>query len=82
MKLRSVSKAAQWHLAIVLDPRSQAGMGITLPESWATLPKLDPPAPLTHLWLLPMPTNWPGLRWVRSSGWSVLTASDNAKSEG
>lgn len=78
VKLRSVSKAAQWHLVIVLDPRSQAGMGITLQESWAALPELEPPPPLTHLWLLPMPTNWLGLRWVRGSGWSVLPPSDDA----
>ena len=56
VKLRSVSKADQWHLVIVLDPRSQAGMGITFQESWAALPALAPPEPLTHLWMLPMPT--------------------------
>ena len=74
VKLRSVSRADQRHLVIVLDPRSQAGMGITLQESWTALPALEPPEPLTHLWLLPMPTDWPGLRWTRGSGWSVLTA--------
>jgi hypothetical protein len=72
VKLRTVSKADQWHLAIVLDPRSQAGMGITLQESPAALPQYEPPAPLTHLWLLPLPTDWPGLRWERTNGWSVL----------
>jgi hypothetical protein len=71
-QLRSVSRAAEWHLVIVLDPRSPAGMGVTLPESWTPFPQFEPPLPLTHLWLLPMPTNWPGLRWVRGSGWSVL----------
>lgn len=74
VKLRSVSRADQWHLVIVLDSRSQAGMGITLRESRATLPALEPPEPLTHLWLLPMPTDRPGLRWTRDTGWSVLTA--------
>jgi hypothetical protein len=78
VKLRSVSKADQWHLVIVLDPRSQAGMGITLQESWAALPELQPPEPLAHLWLLPMPTDWPGLCWACGSGWSVLTASGDA----
>jgi hypothetical protein len=81
VKLRSVSRADQWHLVIVLDPRSHAGMGITLRESWAALPSLEPPEPLTHLWLLPMPTDWPGLRWARGSGWSVLTASGGAAQE-
>jgi hypothetical protein len=82
VKLRSVSKADQWHLVIVLDPRSQAGMGITLQESWTALPELVPPEPLTHLWLLPMPTDWPGLRWTRSTGWSVLTADGGASAQG
>jgi hypothetical protein len=81
VKLRSVSRANQWHLVIVLDPRSKAGMGITMEESWATLPTLEPPEPLTHLWLLPMPTDWPGLRWARGSGWSVLTASRSASAQ-
>ena len=79
VKLRSVSRANQWHLVIVLDPRSQAGMGITLQESGAALPALEPPEPLTHLWLLPMPTAWPGLRWARGSGWSVLTGNGGAR---
>jgi hypothetical protein len=74
VKLRSMSRADQRHLVIVLDPRSQAGIGITLQESSTALPALEPPEPLTHLWLLPMPTSWPGLRWARGSGWSVLTA--------
>ena len=74
VKLRSVSRAGQRHLVIVLDPRSQAGMGIPLQESWTALPALEPPEPLTHLWLLAMPTNWPGLQWIRGSDWSVLTA--------
>ena len=78
VKLRSVSKADQWHLVIVLDPHSQAGIGITLQESWAALPELEPPEPLTHLWLLPMPTDRPGLRWARDGGWSVLPASGGA----
>jgi hypothetical protein len=73
VKLRSVSRADQRHLVIVLDSRSQAGMGITLQESWAAIPALDPPEPLTHLWLLPMLTDRPGLRWARGTGWSVLT---------
>jgi hypothetical protein len=78
VKLRSVSRADQRHLVIVLDPRSQAGMGITLQESWTALPALEPPEPLSHLWLLPMPKDWPGLRWARRSAWSTLTASGDA----
>jgi hypothetical protein len=79
VKLRSVSKAKQWHLVIVLDPRSKAGMGITLQESWTALPTIEPPEPLTHLWLLPMPTAWPGLRWARGGGWSILTGDGGAR---
>jgi hypothetical protein len=78
VKLRSVSRADQRHLVIVLDPRSQAGMGITLQESWTALPALEPPEPLSHLWLLPMPKDWPGLRWARRSAWSTLAASGDA----
>jgi hypothetical protein len=74
-QLRSVSRAAEWHLVIVLDPRSKAGMGVTLPDSWDPFPTFEPPLPLSHLWLLPLPANWPGLRWVRGSGWSVLLAA-------
>jgi hypothetical protein len=74
VKLSSVSRAEQRHLVIVLDPLSQAGMGIPLHDFSTELPRLEPPEPLTHLWLLPMPTSWPGLRWARGSGWSVLIA--------
>lgn len=58
-KLSSETRANERHLVIVLDPRSQAGMGITLQESSTALPSLEPPELLTHLWLLPMSRDWP-----------------------
>ncbi len=32
----------------------------------------EPPAPLSHMWLLPMAEGSEGLRWTRGSGWAVL----------
>jgi hypothetical protein len=81
-KLEKLQRAdvAERHLVIVLDPFSQAGMGISLglmaqvergPADYV-VPSLVPPEPLTHLWLLPVFTNWAGLRWARDSGWALL----------
>jgi hypothetical protein len=72
VKLPSVTTAAERHLAIVLDPRSQAGMAVGLHDRRAGLPALEPPEPLTHLWLISMMTDWPGLRWARGTGWAVF----------
>ena len=75
--------ATQRHLVVVLDPFSQAGLGIMLaltarhergPADYA-LPSLVPPEPLTHVWLLPAPVETrEGLRWTRAGGWTVLAA--------
>jgi hypothetical protein len=79
--------AAERHLVIVLDAFSQAGMGISLALSARHeraavkygLPSLAPPAPLTHLWLLPRSSGTHGnLRWQRHRGWSVFEASPPA----
>jgi hypothetical protein len=84
-KLDKLSRAAatQRHLVVVLDPFSQAGLGITLgltarhdrgPADHA-LPSFVPPEPLTHLWLLPAPVETrEGLAWTREGGWTVLAA--------
>jgi hypothetical protein len=75
------ARAAQRHLAVVLDPFSPAGMGIPLGltarhERGAadySLPSFAPPEPLTHLWLLPAFTvTREALRWMRDDGWGVL----------
>jgi hypothetical protein len=67
----------------VLDPFSQAGLGVTLGltarhERGAAdhaLPALVPPQPLTHVWLLPAPVETrEGLGWTRDGGWTVLKA--------
>lgn len=72
VKLRSVTRAAERHLAIVLDPRSRAGMAVGLHDRDDVLPTLQPPEPLTHLWLIPMKFDWPGLRWACGIGWGVF----------
>jgi hypothetical protein len=78
-KLEKLQRAAatERHLVIVLDPFSQAGMGISLgltaqdergPADYA-LPSLVLPEPLTSLWLLLALRNRTALRWARDSGW-------------
>lgn len=74
------ANAPERHLAIVLDTFSQPGIGIPLKLSSRydagaaayVMPSSDPPAPLSHMWLLPMATCSEGLRWTRGSGWAVL----------
>jgi hypothetical protein len=84
-KLGKLGRAAatQRHLVIVLDPFSQAGLGIMLGltaryERGAVddaLPSLVPPEPLTHVWLLPAPVETrEGLAWTRAGRWTVLAA--------
>lgn len=79
---RTKGRAAEQHLAIVLDLFSQPGIGV-----WLTLtarrergaadygiPSIEPPEPLTHLWLLPVMATREGFRWERDTGWSALPA--------
>jgi len=81
-KLDRAAHAAERHLVIVLDSFSQAGMGIPLgltdrDEPGAApyvMPSLDPPEPLTHVWLLPTMASSEGLRWTCGDGWKVLQA--------
>lgn len=81
-KLRKLARAAgvaERHLVIVLDPFSEAGMGISLEMSdlhedgaaGNVIPSLVPQAPLTHLWLLPVMGPGEVLCWERSTGWAV-----------
>jgi hypothetical protein len=69
-KLRRANGVAQRHLVVVLDSRSQAGIGIGMQEPGADLPVLEPPKPLTHLWLIPTMANRAWLRWERGTGWA------------
>jgi hypothetical protein len=81
-KLGKLGRATAFerHLVIVLDSFSQAGVGIPLGltsrhEAVAAdyaLPSVTPPAPLTHLWLLPLLETREGLRWTREGGWAVV----------
>jgi hypothetical protein len=74
------TSAAERHLAIVLDPRSQAGLCIPIGltdllgpgAAGAALPPFVSPDPLTSVWLIPMVAGWLGLSWTLSSGWAVL----------
>jgi hypothetical protein len=85
-KLGKLGRAAatQQHLVLVLDPFSQAGLGIMLGltarhERGAAdyaLPSPVPPESLTHVWLLPAPVETrEGLAWTREGRWTVLAAS-------
>jgi hypothetical protein len=78
-KLGRAAGAAQRHLVVVLDPFSQPGMGISLELSdlreegtaGDVIPSLVPPAPLTHLWLLPVMGSGAMLCWAHDAGWTV-----------
>jgi hypothetical protein len=84
-KLEKLGRArvAERHLVIVLDSFSQAGMGIPLGltdrdgpgAATYVMPSLDPPEPLTHVWLLPTMAASEGLRWTRGGEWTVLQVS-------
>jgi hypothetical protein len=81
-KLKKLARAAaaERHLVIVLGAFSKAGLGIPLGlgsrhDSGAAdyvMPSLEPPEPLTHLWLLPTVEDWEGLRWTRATGWAFF----------
>jgi hypothetical protein len=77
------SGAAQRHLVIVLDPFSEAGLGIPLglrtrQERGAAdyvMPTFTPPEQLTNVWIIPPPyKGWEGLAWSRDAKWTVLSA--------
>jgi hypothetical protein len=78
-KLARAAHATERHLVIVLDPFSQAGMGISLgladlqEEGSAAdaIPSLVLPEPLTYAWLMPMMGAGEALRWARHCGWAV-----------
>ncbi len=63
------ANAAERHLAILIHPDTDAGLGIAVADE---LPSVVPPSPLTHLWLM-APTEPPrAFRWTDSSGWSLV----------
>ena len=78
-KLARAAHATERQLVIVVEPFSQAGMGISLglsdrEEEGAAddaIPSLVPPEPLTHLWLMPLMGTGEALRWTRHFGWVV-----------
>jgi hypothetical protein len=78
-KLGRAAGAAERHLVVVLGPFSQPGMGISLELSdlheegtaGDVIPSLVPPAPLTHLWLLPVMGSGEMLCWAHDAGWTV-----------
>jgi hypothetical protein len=88
-KLSQATDAAERHLVVVLHPFSKAGLSIPsgltdLHEpgaAEAVIPRLDPPDPLTNLWLVPTATTWAGLSWAHGSGWKVLAGGRQDQSE-
>jgi hypothetical protein len=85
-KLARAGNAAERHLVVVLDPFSQAGMGISLAladrhedgSADEAIPSLVPPESLTHVWLMPVMGTGEALCWSRRYGWAVanLTIPD------
>jgi len=83
-KLARAVHATERHLVIVVEPFSQAGMGISLAlsdrqEEGAAddaIPFLVPPEPLTHLWLMPLMGTGEALCWTRHSGWAVTNPGE------
>ena len=78
---RTKGRAAELHLAIVLSLFSRPGIGV-----WLTLtarrergaadygiPSIEPPHPLTHLWLLPVMATREGFHWARGTGWRTAS---------
>jgi len=79
-KLERAVHATECHLVIVVEPFSPAGMGISLgfsdrrQEEEATekaIPSIEPPEPLTHMWLMPLMGTGEAFYWTRDSGWVV-----------
>jgi hypothetical protein len=70
-KLRKLARAdtAERHLAVLIHPDTEAGLGIAVTDE---LPSVVPPRPLTHVWLI-APTDPPrALRWTHITGWAVV----------
>jgi hypothetical protein len=78
-KLASASHAIERHLAIVFDPFSQAGTGISLAlltwheegKAGDVMPSYVPPDPLTHMWLMPLFGATEAFYWTHRSEWAV-----------
>jgi hypothetical protein len=61
--------AAERHLVVLLYPDTDAGLGSAVSDD---LPSVEPPPPLTHLWLV-LPTDpAKAFCWTRSSAWAVV----------
>ncbi len=70
-KLRKLARAdtAERHLAVLIHPDTEAGLGIAGTDE---LPSVVPPTPLTHVWLI-TPTDSPrALRWTHITGWAIV----------
>lgn len=69
--------ASERHLAVLLYPDTEAGLGIAaadLREGAVSddLPSVVPAPPLTHLWLIAPTVPAKAFRWAHSSGWAVV----------
>jgi hypothetical protein len=85
-KLDKLAKADadERHLAVLIHPDTDAGLGIAgaladLPDGSGgdDLPSVDPPSPLTHLWLIAPTVPTRAFRWTRTSGWAVVRLTAN-----
>jgi hypothetical protein len=84
-KLARAAHAIERHLVIVLDPFSQAGMGISLAladqqedgSADDAIPSLVPPDPLTHVWLMPLMGTGEALCWTRVNDARILGSGPN-----
>jgi hypothetical protein len=83
-KLDKLAKADadERHLAVLIYPDTDAGLGIAaatadlLDGSDGDLPCAEPPAPLTHLWLIAPTVPTRAFLWARESGWAVVRFAD------
>jgi hypothetical protein len=84
-KLAKLARAVanERHLAILIHPDTDAGHGIVGALAnmrdevgLGDLPSCQPPAPLTHLWLIAPTVPARAFLWARNSGWTVVTFTD------
>lgn len=80
-KLDKLAKADadERHLAVLIHPDTDAGLGIAAASAdlldgsgGGDLPSVEPPSPLTHLWLIAPTVPTRAFRWARSSGWAIV----------
>jgi hypothetical protein len=83
-KLNKLAKAVadERHLVVLIYPDTDAGLGIAGAlgdlldgAGGGDLPSVEPPPPLTHLWLIAPTVPTRAFRWARNSGWAAVGLS-------